>query len=837
MRRRQLCNIKSGGRNTRLTGISSLDWKLGARLLLKYPALTIIGGLSLAAAIAIGVVGMEVAGELLYKRLPFDGGARIVRLETQDTATSRVEPRVLHDFAIWQRSLRTVTELGAARLSERNVLTGEGRVESLRVAEITASAFPLTRVPPLLGRPLQPADEAPGADPVVVLAYEVWQRQFLGDPAIVGRVITVGRTPRPVVGVMPARFGFPRNQQLWLPFPIQDAPPRGGPAVQVFGRLAGGASWDDAASELDVVSARLADDEPKTHAQLRTRVRAFAGRTPGDPLRFEDLIVHVIVLLLLGAISANVATLIFARTAMREPEIVVRHALGATRARVVAQIVTEGLVLALAAAILGLVVAQVAVRYVWVRASRILGDDLPFWVDLKLEPVTIAYALLLALIAAALIGLLPALKATGVSVHRGLQGLTSTGGTLRFGGIWSFIVGAQVACTLLFVPAAVGIYRTSVENRPKWTAFPTEHYLTFRLRMDTEAAAGESGVPDDRQIGARRASAYEALASRLRAEPGVTDVTHGDRLPTMSPEWVPIEMEQDGAAPARVQGNFEGGFAMAAVGAGYHDAFGARILAGRALHPADAGAANHPVVVNDTFTRVIGRNPIGVRIRMLQPRADGGWGGPGPWHEIVGVVADLWTIPADWNGAAFIYRAGAAAEIDPVVVAVRTAGNAAPLAPRVAALARQIDPGLQLRDIATLQEAVAQQQAPRGLGFVVGGILFGAVVFAAAGLYALMAVAVARRTREIGIRIALGANPRHVLRSVFARAGRQLGGGIIAGNGVILFIAWRADSLTADLLATSAITSVLMAVVGVLACAAPARRALRVQPTEALRQA
>jgi predicted permease len=817
-----------------LTAVSWLDWKLGARLLLKYPALTIIGGLSLAGAIAIGAVGIEVADELLYKRLPFDEGGRVVRLETQDTAASRVEPRVLHDFAIWRRSLKTVAELGAARVSERNVLTGEGRVESLRVAEITASAFPLTRVPPLLGRPLQPTDEMQGAEPVVVLGYDVWQRQFLHDPAIIGRVVTVGRTARTVVGVMPPRFGFPRNQQVWVPLPVQNAAPREGPAVQVFGRLADGASWQDAAAELDVVSARLAADQPATHAQLRTRVRAFAGRTPGDPVRLEDLAVHAIVLLLLGAVSANVATLIFARAAMRESEMVVRHTLGASRARVIAQITTEALVLALAAAMLGLVVAQTTVRYAWIRASQIIGDDLPFWVDLTLEPATIAYALLLALVAAALIGLLPALKATGVSVQRGLQGITSTGGTMGFGGIWSFIIGAQVACTLLFVPAAVGIF-TTLHDQSRWAAFPTERYLTFRLRMDNEALAGEHGVPDDGQIAARRALAYEAFAGRLREEPGVTHVAHGDRLPTMSPEWVPVEMEQEGAPSARLHGNYEGGFAMAAVGAGYHDAFGARIVAGRALHATDAGAPNGPVVVNEAFMRVVGRNPVGARIRTFQRGSEGE---PGPWHEIVGVVTDLGMLfPADWDGAAYIYRAASAAELDPVVVAVRVAGDAAPLAPRVAALARQVDAGLHLRDIVTLDDIVAQEQIRMVGGSVVfGSILLVALVFSAAGLYALMAVAVARRTREIGIRIALGASRRRVLGSVFARAGRQLGGGIIAGNSLILLLAWRADSLTADLLVSSVITSVIMAAVGVLACAAPARRAVRIQPTEALRQ-
>jgi hypothetical protein len=221
---------------------------------------------------------------------------------------------------------------------------------------------------------------------------------------------------------------------------------------------------------------------------------------------------------------------------------------------------------------------------------------------------------------------------------------------------------------------------------------------------------------------------------------------------------------------------------------------------------------------------------VGARIRTL-PR--GGQGEPGPWREIVGVVTDG---EMDTRGAEYIYRAASAAEIDPVVVAVRVAGDASPLAPRVAALGRRVDASLQLRNIATLDEVVAQRQGSEIFGAVViNGILVGAVVFSAAGLYALMAVAVARRTRDIGIRVALGATPRSVLRTVFARAGRQLGGGIIAGNSIILLLAWRADSLNADLLVSSAITSLIMAAVGVLACAAPARRALRIQPTEALR--
>ena len=447
---------------------------------------------------------------------------------------------------------------------------------------------------------------------------------------------------------------------------------------------------------------------------------------------------------------------------------VVRHALGASRARVIAQIVTEGLVLALAAAVLGLVVAQTTVRYAWARASQIMGDGLPFWVDLTLEPATIAYALLLALVAAALIGLLPALKATGASVQRGLQGITSTGGTMKFGGIWSFIVGAQVACTLLFVPAAVGIYTNSRQEQSTWAAFPTERYLTFRLRMDNEALAGERGVPDDGQIGARRARAYEELAGRLREEPGVTHVTIADRQLGTQPDWVALEMEQDGAPPARLHGNYEGGFAMAAVGAGYHEAFGAAIVAGRGLQAADAGAPNRPVVVNEAFMREVGRNPVGARVRTIQRGSERELG---PWHEIVGVVTDL-EPPATAVGRRPLLAPRPRRSSIPSWSLCASRGTPRRLRHASPPLRGKSMWGCSSGTSSPSRRSSHSEQGSEVLGSVVfASILVGAVVFSAAGLYALMAVAVARRTREIGIRIALGANPRHVLGSVFARAG------------------------------------------------------------------
>ena len=282
------CTDMCGGVKRMNAGLTAVvaDWKLGVRMLREHRAhhhrRAVAGG-----------GHRDWGGRHRARRRTAAHPAAVRRRQPgrapgdQDVAASRVEQRVLHDFAIRRRSLKTVTELGAARVSERNVLTGEGRVEALRVAEIYGvgvSAHPRAaegrQAAAALGRN---AGCGPGRGPRLRRLAETVPAR----PRDIGRFVTVGRTRRTVVGVMPPRFGFPRNQQLWVPLPVQDAPPREGPHLQVFGRLAGGASWQDAAAELEVVSARAAADQPATHAQLRTRVRAFAGLTPGDTVLLD----------------------------------------------------------------------------------------------------------------------------------------------------------------------------------------------------------------------------------------------------------------------------------------------------------------------------------------------------------------------------------------------------------------------------------------------------------------------------------------------------------------------------------------------------------------------
>jgi hypothetical protein len=241
-------------------------------MLVKYPGLSVIGGLTLAVAIGLGAGWFEVTRQLTNPRIPLAEGDRIIRIDNWDAAESRVESRSWYDFQLWREQLTAIKELGAYRSLERNLITPDGSAHPATLAEISASAFPLTRVPPLLGRTLIEADAEPGAADVVVIGYDVWQDQFNGDHGVIGRTVRVGRTPANIVGVMPEGFRFPVSHQLWVPLRVTSAAPREGVAISVFGRLTDGATLESAQTELTTIGQRIAAMNPTTHAQLRPRV-------------------------------------------------------------------------------------------------------------------------------------------------------------------------------------------------------------------------------------------------------------------------------------------------------------------------------------------------------------------------------------------------------------------------------------------------------------------------------------------------------------------------------------------------------------------------------------
>ncbi|HST63511.1 MAG TPA: ABC transporter permease, partial [Longimicrobium sp.] len=383
---------KEQGRDVRgLTWIlgMSLDFKLGARMLVKYPGLTFVGGLSMAVAIAAGAATFELVTQAVHPRLPLDEGHRVVGIRLWVAAANRVEPQALHDFADWRGEARTIRELGAFRTVTRNLIAADGTAEPVSLAEMTASGFQVARATPLLGRMLMEDDERPGAAPVVVIGHDVWKRRFEGDPGVLGRTVRLGRAEATVVGVMREGFAFPVSHAVWMPLQANalDHPRRGGPGIFVFGRLAPGASLDAARAELATLGRRAAADFPETHADLRPEVMPYVKAwspfpTQGIPWGTVTAAGHSLnasLMMFLLLVCANVATLVFARTATRGWEITVRNALGASRGRIVAQLFVEALVLAGLAALLGLLVAELALR--WGVALLAGGDGMPYWID------------------------------------------------------------------------------------------------------------------------------------------------------------------------------------------------------------------------------------------------------------------------------------------------------------------------------------------------------------------------------------------------------------------------------------------------------------------------
>lgn len=424
---------KQAVRDTRplhwLDGIA-LDIKLGVRMLRKSWGLTLVGGIAVTIATAIGVGGSEFVRDLVAPTLPLEEGDRIVRLNHVDSESGGSAPATLYDLEFWRESVSSLQQLGGYTVMEQGLVSDRGEAGTVSLARISASAFQLTRVAPLVGRFLIEADERPGAPAVVVLGYDAWQTLLGGDPDPIGRTVRLAGEPTTVVGIMPERYGFPQAQNAWVP--LQIGPPDREPATalraNLFARLAPGATLESARSELELLGRRAAGDFPEVYRQLSPTVNTFAGG-PDGAVALLLSVVRFVLIMLLVVICANVATLVFARTVMREDEIAVRTALGATRWRIALQLVAEALVLVGGATVLGLLLA----RFVLGRASRLFfiiqqEPQPPFWWNDALSPATIVYAIVLAVVAALMIGVVPALKATRGAVHARLVQHSAGGG-------------------------------------------------------------------------------------------------------------------------------------------------------------------------------------------------------------------------------------------------------------------------------------------------------------------------------------------------------------------------------------------------------------------------
>ena len=801
----------------------SIDTRLGLRMLLKHKGLTVVGGIAMAVAIALGASAFEVIGVLLREDLPlpFGDGVVAIRYDTPNNASE--DSRVLHSFAAWRGRVTTVEHLGAFRLVQQNLIAPNAPPEPITVAEISAAAFALAETPPLHGRYLLASDEQEQAAPVLVIGYDVWHRKFGADPSIVGRAVPLGGVQATIVGIMPEGFKFPIREQFWTPLRLDPLKwqPWQGPALNLFGRLPEGVSKEQAAGELASIARHVADAYPDKTVPVQPVVLSFP-RSQSDldapmfvtSMRAGQFLVGALSLL----VAINLAVLLYARTITRLGEIAVRTALGASRGRILSQLFVEALVLTTLGAAAGLMISRAALR----KAEAMAGV-MPFWVQYELTPSTVLYAFVLAVGAALIMGVLPGLKATGGRLSANLQELNGRTGT-RLGGMWSTLIVAQVAVAVAILPAAV--FMTWYVMRME---FIGRSVVVDRIVLANMVLSDETSARDERVVKGRQ----DELMARLRREPGVRAVTYSSAVPGLGPdrrlEFQPTTKVRE--ADAVDVASFR-------IDVDLLQVYDTRLLAGRAFEARDLGNPR-AAIVNRTFVDDLlepSTAPLGTQFRYAS-NAPGGT--LSDWYEIVGVVDDFPGLPRapGAGGEPTVYHPMQSGAAHPAVLSIDIGETpAASITQRVREISAEIDPSIQMQRVVPLSSFYNDQRAAfQSMALAVGIVTAAVLLLSAAGVHAMMSFVIAQRTREIGIRSALGAQPRHLLFGILRGAMRQLALGIAAGSILAIgaFVALGTGVYYGSgLLVTVAL---VMTAVALLAAVGPARRILRIQTVEALR--
>jgi predicted permease len=639
---------------------------------------------------------------------------------------------------------------------------------------------------------------------------------------------------------MPESFRFPMNHQLWVPLRERPASAPGeGLGVRVVGRLADGVPSDEAHTELTAVGRRMTAAHPEAYERLQPEVVHAAlmfVALPRGGIRALPAyyIVQALSLVLLVVACINVALLIFARTATRSSELAVRTALGASRGRIISQVFIECLVLAMVAAGFGLLLLGTLPRLLPAE----MASALPYWIDFGLSARTVLFALLLAGFSAAAAGILPALKVTGRAVQRNIQQARANRSGIRFGGLSSALVAIDVAVAVGVVGFAVAV----VDNLGEaWRAqtvsvgFPAEEYLSAQLFLPGRAPSADAGEYDSRAFAQRFGTLQQALVARLEAEPGVRRVAVADNLPRMEHPTARFDVEGDEDAGGE---NVVRVAKVARVDIGFFDALRVPVLAGRGFATSDLGENVSVGLVNESFVETVlgGRNPIGQRVRYRAWGAD-----TTGWYEIVGVVgrAGVNIMQPDFDAG--LYLPLVPGTIHPIRFAIHVGDDPESFTPRLREITAEVDANALIGSPLALNRVFEGDwyiAAAATLGGIVGLAIL--LALAGCGIYAIMSFSVAERTREIGIRTALGAQPGQVAWTVAKRSLMQLGIGAALGTP----IAWWAFSSTRDEtpgMAARFVASLLpglavMLVIGLAACTAPILRAMRVTPTEALKE-
>jgi len=799
------------------------DVRYAARLQRKNPGFTIVAVIALALGIGANTAIFSVVNTILLRPLPYKDPERLVMV--WEDASKQGYPRdtpAAANFVDW-RDQNHVFEGMAAISDESFNLTGAGEPERLEGNTVSATLFPLLGVEPHVGRVFTAAEDQPGAQRVVLLSYALWQRRFGGDPNIVGQALTLNGQSHIVVGVMPAQFQFPStDSQVWVPiaFTQEDAANRNRHYLQVVARLKSGVSLAQAQSEMNTVAARLQQQYPQSNTDLGAAVQSLHEYLVGD--------IKPALLILLGAVGlvlliacANVANLLLARAAVRQKEIAVRVALGARRARLIRQFLTESVLLSTLGGLVGLAIAYVGL----VLLKAFIPENISQAREISMDLKVLGFTFLVSVATGLIFGLAPAVQAARFNqidtLKEGGRDAATGGGGKR---LRSVLVTAEVAISLVLLIGAGLLINSFLRLRNVDPGFRAENLLTMKIVL-----------PDTKyERRAQRSAFYTDLIQRVQSLAGVKSVAVTTNLPLYRQgNSISIGIEgQPDPPPGQ-----ERIVVTRIISPRYFETMSIPVLRGRELSEQDTDKTPRVVVVSETMARRYwpGEDVVGKRISVGKITK------PEDWLQVIGVVKDVrqFELTADPKPQMYLpYRQFGFFDARDLVV--KTDVDPASLAATVRKAVWEIDKDQPVSNIQTMENILADSIARQRFSMLLLAIFAAvALVLAGVGIYGVMSYSVAQRTREIGIRMALGAQTGAVLKLAVGYGMKLVLAGLVIG----LIAAFALTRVMATLLfgvtatdpATFTLISLLLIAVAVVASYVPARRATKVNPIIALR--
>ncbi len=756
--------------------------------------------------------------------LPLDEVDRIVFMSTFDDRAPDRGVSYL-DFLDWRDRAGAFSAM-AAFTSAPVIVAEDGRSpDRFDGTFVSGHAFAMIGVQPVLGRDFTPADDRPGAAAVVILGNGAWESRYGGDRDVLGRSILVNGTPATIIGVLRDRSGFPTTAQIWLPLshlPGIAAHTRDTRPLRVLGRLRDGPAVSEARAEIETIADQLSREHPATNKNVRARVVPINEQLLGSathPAWFAFMGAGCLVILIS---CANAANLMLARHVHRAREIAIRTALGASRRRVIRQLLVEGSVLATLGGLLGL---AFAVGGVQVFRTAIPENVLPYWIDYSPDARVMVALVAVSAAAVFVFALLPAIHTSRSDVNAVLKDAERTG-TGRGGRGWTTaFLAAEFGLAVVFLALFVVNVRTALPALPTDLVIDTRDVLTATIALPAEAY----GTLDERH------AFYGRLRERLGALPAVSSMAVAGTLPLFGAEEGRLDVE------GRPRGDTESGPAVRTVPVGprYFETLGLTLIRGRDFTEADGGPGQAHVIVNERLVQQFfsETDPIGQRIAVgpTEGSAD-----PQAWLTIVGVAPSIRQRPAPTPDP-LVYLPIRATPPATAILMVRSPMEAAALVPLLRDEVAALDRNLPLYRTRTMAQVVNDAQWNGRLSTRLFFFLtFIAVALSTVGLYAVTAHSVSQRTREIGVRMAFGAQPRHVMRLIARRVALQLAVGFLTG--IVLTKLWestfpsgRADVTATDPQSLLAVAA-LVTIVALVACVVPARRAMRLDPVAAIKR-